>query len=99
MRWEDIEEQFDLDIPEDEPIFPVNIVCKLLDLQYYTLHEIVKEGILNKAKKAKKKETKKKKLFSFEDMKALKYIKHLVEEEGVNIKGVKIILKLKEERE
>jgi DNA-binding transcriptional MerR regulator len=93
MLWEDIEKQFSLDIPIDEPIFPVNIVCKLLDMQYYTLHEIVKEGILTKSKE------KKKKLFSFKDIKQLKYIKYLVEEEGVNIKGVKIILEIKEKGE
>lgn len=91
MEWREIEEQFDLDIPVDEPIFPVNIVCKLLDIQYYLLHEIVKEGILSEVKK------KKKKLFSLKDMKQLKYIKHLVEDQGVNIKGVKIILEIKEE--
>ncbi len=93
MRWEDIEAQFDLDIPADEPIFPVNIVCKLLDIQYYTLHEIVKEGILSEVRKQKKK------LFSFKDMKKLKYIKHLVEEEGVNIKGVKVILEIADQEE
>ncbi|MCF7869771.1 MAG: MerR family transcriptional regulator [Candidatus Omnitrophica bacterium] len=91
MKWDELEKQFDLDIPLDEPIFPVNIVCKLLDMQYYLLHEIVKEGILKEEKK------KKKKLFSLKDMKQLKYIKHLVEDEGVNIKGVKVILEVKEE--
>ncbi|MFO8052807.1 MAG: chaperone modulator CbpM [Candidatus Omnitrophota bacterium] len=91
MKWEDLEKQLDLDIPLDEPVFPINIVCKLLDIQYYLLHEIVKEGILKEERK------KKKKLFSLKDMKQLKYIKHLVEDEGVNIKGVKVILELKEE--
>lgn len=89
MKWEEIEERFDFDIPVEEPIFPVNIVCKLLDIQYYTLHEIVKEGILEKVKKRKKK------LFSFKDMKKLRYIKYLLEDEGVNIKGVKVIFELK----
>lgn len=91
MKWEDLEEQLDLDIPVDEPIFPVNIVCKLLDMQYYMLHEVVKEGILDKKKKEKK-------LFSFKDIRQLKYIKYLVEVEGVNIKGVKVILKIKENK-
>lgn len=95
MKWEEIEEQFDFDIPFDEPVFPVNIVCKLLNMQYYMLHEIVKEGILSQ--KGRKKE--KKKLFSVKDIKQLKYIKHLVEEEGVNIKGVKVILRITEVEE
>lgn len=92
MDWRKIEEQFDLDIPVNEPIFPVNIVCKLLDIQYYLLHEIVKEGIFSEAERAKKK------LFSLKDMKQLKYIKYLIEDQGVNIKGVKVILEIEEKK-
>jgi len=79
-------------IPEDEPVFPLNVVCHLLHLQYWTLHEILKEGILEPQKQAKKK-----KLFSYQDVKRLKYIKYLIEDKGVNIKGVKIILEMEHE--
>ena len=79
-------------IPENEPVFPLNVVCNLLHLQYWTLHEILKEGILEPKKK-----TRKKKLFSYHDVKRLKYIKYLIEDKGVNIKGVKIILEMSNE--
>ncbi len=92
MNWEDLNKHFEIDISPDEPIFPFNIACEILHLHYWTLHEILKEGILKPKGKAKKK-----KLLSYKDMKELKTIKHLIDDEGVNIKGVKIILKLRKE--
>ena len=91
MLWEDIEKQFDIDIPEDEPVYPLNVACALLHMQYWTLHEILKEGIITPAKKSKNKT-----LFSHKDIKRLNYIKYLIDEKGVNIKGVKVIIEMKE---
>ncbi len=92
MKWEDIEEQFEIEIPRDEPLFPMNIVCDLLHMQYHTLHEIVKEGIIQQ-----KKTKKRKKLFSQREIKRLKYVQYLIEERGVNIKGVKVIVEMNQE--
>ncbi|MCM8773136.1 MAG: MerR family transcriptional regulator [Candidatus Omnitrophica bacterium] len=82
-------EDFDVEIDPCEPIFPINVVCKLVDMNYWTLHEIIEEGLL------KNKKNKGKKLFSFKDVKCLKYIKYLIEDKGVNIKGVKAIFEIK----
>ena len=92
MRWEDIEEQFEIKIPVDEPVFPVNVVCDLLQMQYHLLHEIMKEGILREARRQSQK-----KLFSKRDVKRLKYIQYLIEKRGVNVKGVKVILEIQGE--
>lgn len=94
MRWEELEKQYDIDIEPDEPVFPINVVCHIVGLQYWTLHEIVKEGIIAEPKKAKKK-----KLFSCKDMKRLKYIRYLIEDQGVNVKGVKIILAMEDSKD
>jgi MerR family transcriptional regulator/heat shock protein HspR len=91
-RKRDEFEQFDIEIPPDEPVFPLNIVCKLLDMHYWTLQEILKEGLIRPKKKSKRK-----KLFSYKDIKRLKYIKYLMEERGVNIKGIKVIFEMREE--
>jgi MerR family transcriptional regulator/heat shock protein HspR len=87
-----IQPGFEIDIPPDEPVYPLNVVCDLLHLHYWTLHDILKEGILEPKKKVKKK-----KLFSYKDIKQLKYIKYLIEDRGVNIKGVKVILEMEQE--
>lgn len=92
MDWKDIEEDFDFEIPPNEPVFPMNVVCDLLQMQYYVLHEIMKEGILRERKNEKQR-----KLFSKREVKRLKYIQYLIEEKGVNVKGVKIILEIQEE--
>ena len=92
MWWEEIGQQFDFEIPVDEPLFPINVVCDLLHMQYYMLHEIMKEGIIQERKQKKQK-----KLFSKQDVKKLKYIQYLIEEKGVNVKGVKLILEMKGE--
>jgi MerR family transcriptional regulator/heat shock protein HspR len=92
MRKERKQAQFEVTIPSDEPVFPVNVVCELLSLHYWTLHDILREGILEQKVKSKRK-----KLFSYSDVKRLKYIKYLMEDKGVNVKGVKIILEMEHE--
>ena len=89
-KWDD--EQFDIDIPLDEPIFALNVVCDLLHIQYWTLHQIVEEGLIEPVKRKKRK-----KLFSYRDVRRLKYIQYLIEEKGVNIQGIKVILEMEEE--
>lgn len=91
MKWQEIEKKFEVSIPEDEPVYPLNIACELLRFHYWTLHEIFKEGIIKPAKKSKNK-----KLLSYKDIKKLKYIKYLMDEKGVNVKGVKVIFELEE---
>jgi DNA-binding transcriptional MerR regulator len=88
----DIQAGFEIEIPKDTPVFPLNVVCDLLHLHYWTLHEILKEGIVEPKKKGKTK-----KLFSYKDVKRLKYVKYLIEDKGVNIKGVKVILEMDKE--
>ncbi len=85
-------DDFDIEIDPEEPVYPLNVVCRLLDMHYWTLHEILEEGILKPKKVGKRK-----KLFSYKDIKLLKYIKYLIEKKGVNIKGIKVIFELKKE--
>ena len=85
-------DEFDIEIDPEEPVFPLNVVCRLLHMQYWTVHEVIEEGLIS-FKKAKKK----RKLFSRNDMKRLKYIKYLIEDKGVNIKGIKVIFEITEQ--
>jgi len=86
------EEDFNIDLPQDEPLYPLNIVCRLLEMNSWTVNDILKEGLVHPAMVGKRK-----KLFSYREVRRLKYIKYLIEDEGVNLKGVKIIIELKEE--
>ncbi|RKY40058.1 MAG: hypothetical protein DRP76_02785 [Candidatus Omnitrophota bacterium] len=89
-EYEEYEEIFEVNIPEDEPVYPLNIVCKLLKMHSWTINEIVKEGIIHPRKVGKRK-----KLFSYRDIRRLKYVKYLIEKKGVNIQGVKVILEIR----
>lgn len=94
MRWEEFEKKFDVCIPEDEPVYPVNVVCSILHLQYWTVHELMREGVVPKSKKLKNS-----KLLSHKDIRRLKYVKYLMEEKGVNVKGVKVLFQMHEDVE
>ena len=90
--WFEEEEEFDVDIPEDEPLYPLNIVSRLLDMHTWTINELIKEGILQPKMMGPRK-----KLFCYSDLKRLKYVKHLIEVRGVNVHGVKVIFEMHQE--
>ena len=83
---------FDIRISPDEPVYVISIVSKLVDLPIWTLRELDKAGVV-KAKRIGRKS----RFYCLKDIKKLEYIHHLMEEEGVNIKGIKIILKMEKE--
>ena len=89
-----VEDHFDIDIDEDEPVFPIEVACRLVKLQYWTLRSILKEGIISPKKVGKKKM-----LFSQHDIKKIECVKYLMEEKGVNIKGIKMFFEISEETE
>jgi MerR family transcriptional regulator, heat shock protein HspR len=86
------DDEFEVDIPKDECLYPLNIVCRLLDMHTWTVNELVKLEILRPKLIGKKK-----KLFSQCDMKRIRYVKFLIEERGVNIAGIKVIFEIREE--
>jgi len=91
MKWEDIEQQFDITIPPDVPVFPMNVACELLHMHYHVLHEIMRAGLLEKQEKTRRRKQEKK-LLSKRQIQRLRYIQYLLEEKGVNLQGVKVII-------
>ncbi|MFH1768418.1 MAG: MerR family transcriptional regulator [Candidatus Omnitrophota bacterium] len=85
-------DNFDIEIGPDEPVYTLSVICKLLDMHYWTVHDILEEGLLSPKKTGKRK-----KLFSHKDIKRLKYIKYLIEDRGVNINGIKVIFEMRRE--
>ena len=85
-------EDFDIEIDPEEPVFPLNVVCRLLGMHYWTVHEVLEIGLIKLKKRGKRK-----KLFSYKNVRKLKYIRYLLRERGVNIQGIKVIFEIKEE--
>ncbi len=82
-------EEFEIKISSTEYVYELNVVSKMVGLAPWKIRTLIREGII-----APKVVGKKKKLFSLKDIKKLEYVKYLMEEKGVNIKGVKIILEI-----
>lgn len=80
---------FDIHISPDEPVYVISVVSKLVDLPIWTLRQLDKAGIV-----CPKRVGKKIRLYSLKDIKKLEYIHFLMEEKGVNINGIKVILEL-----
>ncbi|MCM8781340.1 MAG: MerR family transcriptional regulator [Candidatus Omnitrophica bacterium] len=80
---------FDIQISQDEPVYVISVVSKLVGLPVWTLRQLDKAGIV-----CPKRIGKKSRLYSLRDIRKLEYVHYLMEEKGVNIKGVKMILEI-----
>jgi MerR family transcriptional regulator/heat shock protein HspR len=80
---------FDIHISPDEPVYVISVVSKLVDMPIWTLRQLDKAGVV-----CPKRIGKKSRLYSLKDIKRLEYVHYLIEEKGVNIKGVKIIIEM-----
>ncbi len=84
---------FKIEINPEEPLYIMSAVCRLVKMHEWTIRELDKKGLV----KPKRKE-KGKRLYSLKEIKKLEYIHYLMEDCGVNINGIRIILE-KEIRE
>ena len=80
---------FDIQISPDEPVYVISVTSKLVELPAWTLRALDKAGIVKPKRIGKKS-----RLYSLKDVKKLEYVHYLMEDKGVNIQGIKIILKL-----
>ncbi|MDD4953857.1 MAG: MerR family transcriptional regulator [Candidatus Omnitrophica bacterium] len=83
---------FDIHISPDEPVYVISVVSKLVDLPAWTLRQLDKAGVV-----CPKRLGKKSRLYSLKDIKRLEYVHYLLEDKGVNIRGIKIILETEKE--
>ncbi len=82
---------FDIKISPDEPVYVISVVSKLVEFPVWTLRALDKAGIVKPKRIGKKS-----RLYSLRDIRKLEYIHYLMEDKGVNISGVKMILELEE---
>lgn len=76
-------------IPLGEPVFVISVVSRLVNLPEWTLRILDREGVVS-PKKTKGKT----RLYCLKDLEKLIYIRYLMEEKGINIKGIKFILEM-----
>lgn len=75
----------------DEPVYLISIVAKILDIHPQTLRQYERENLLTPSRSNGKI-----RLYSQRDIDRIKLILRLTRELGVNLAGVDIILRLKE---
>jgi MerR family transcriptional regulator/heat shock protein HspR len=80
---------FDIRISPDEPVYVISVVSKLVELPVWTLRALDKAGIVKPKRIGKKS-----RLYSLKNVKKLEYVHYLMEDKGVNIQGIKMVLEL-----
>ena len=75
----------------DEPVYVISVAAKLVGLPSWTLRVLDEQGIVSP-----KRTEKNRRLYSDRDIMRLTRVRTLTEIEGVNMNGVRLILKLEE---
>lgn len=71
----------------NEPILTISVASNLLDLHPRTLMLYEKAGLISPHRTKTQR-----RLFSKNDLEELQFIKYLTQKEGVNLRGVKVLL-------
>jgi MerR family transcriptional regulator/heat shock protein HspR len=77
----------------DEPCYVISIVAKLVDLHPQTLRRYEEKGLIRPARASGRR------LYSLRDIERLRKINRLVNDLGVNLAGVEVILNMIERME
>jgi len=78
---------FDIVISQDEPVYVISVVSKLVSLPVWTLRQLDKAGIVSPKRIGRKN-----RFYSLKDLRRLEYVHYLMEEKHVNIHGIKVII-------
>ena len=78
--------------PYDEPVYLISVVAKVLNIHPQTLRQYEREGLISPSRTEGKT-----RLYSQKDIDRIKTILRLTRDLGVNLAGVDIILRLKEQ--
>jgi len=76
----------------DEPVYLISVVATLLDIHPQTLRQYEKEGLICPSRTQGRM-----RLYSGRDIDKIKFVLQLTRKMGVNLAGVDVILKLKEQ--
>lgn len=76
----------------DEPVYLISVVATLLDIHPQTLRQYEKEGLICPSRTQGRM-----RLYSQRDIDKIKFVLQLTRKMGINLAGVDVILKLKEQ--
>ncbi len=82
-------EHFEVDINPDEPLFIISVVSEMIGVPIWTLRKLDDMGVV-----APKRLGKKTRCYTKAQIQQLNYIHYLMDEKGVNISGIKVILEI-----
>ncbi|MDI6892310.1 MAG: MerR family transcriptional regulator [Actinomycetota bacterium] len=75
-------------LAEDRPVFPIGVVAEMLEVHPETLRVWERNGIIRPARRGRRR------LYSDLDLRRLNFVRSLIEEQGLNLAGVRRILEL-----
>jgi len=84
-----MDEFYEFEINNDAPIFVISVVSELVHIPIWTLRRLDEMGVV-RAKRLGKKT----RCYTKKQVGKLNYICHLMQEKGVNIQGIKVILEI-----
>ncbi|MBY5161203.1 heat shock protein transcriptional repressor HspR [Salsipaludibacter albus] len=78
----------------DEPVFVISVAAELADMHPQTLRSYEREGLIEPARTAGNTRR-----YAQRDIDRLRFIRHLTQDEGLNLAGVRVVLDLGEKLE
>ncbi len=78
---------FDIQISQDEPVYLITIVSKLVEIPVWTLRQLDKAGIVRSKRIGRKN-----RFYSLKDIRRLEYVHYLMVEKKVNLHGIKLLI-------
>jgi len=89
---EKIPKEFGVQINPEAPLFIISVVSEMVEIPIWTLRKLDDLGIVQPGRIGKKA-----RCYSQKQLQKLSYIHYLMEEKGVNISGIKLILEMREQ--
>lgn len=89
-----IQKKFTVSIDPEEPLFIIGVVTEMTHIPIWTLRKLDDMGIVQPERKGKRT-----RCYSQKQIETLSYIRYLMEDKGVNISGIRIILEMKSPEE
>jgi MerR family transcriptional regulator/heat shock protein HspR len=81
--------QFEVDIDPDLPLFIISVVSEMVHIPIWTLRKLDEMDVVKPKRLGKKA-----RCYSKKQVTQLNYVYHLMEEKGINISGIKMILEI-----